>query len=74
MLSELASCSMALLVSNAECERGVSPLKRTKTTLRNQLSTKNIDAILQITLNGRVVNISTLPRLLTSGEDIKIVI
>ena len=52
LLAELASCTLSLPVSNAECERGFSALKRTKTTLRNRLSTKSLDAILHITLNG----------------------
>ena len=52
LLAELASCALSLPVSNAECERGFSALKRTKTTLRNRLTTKSLDALLHITLNG----------------------
>ena len=52
LLAELASCALSLPVSNAECERGFSALKRTKTILRNRLSTKSLNAILHITLNG----------------------
>lgn len=52
LLSRLASYALALPVSNAECERGFSAMKRTKTTLRNRLSTKSLDALLHITLNG----------------------
>ena len=52
LLAELASCALSLPVSNAECERGFSALKRTKTTLRNRLATKSVDTILHITLTG----------------------
>ena len=52
LLSELASCALSLPVSNAECERGFSALKRTKSTLHNRLTTKSMDAILHIVLNG----------------------
>ena len=52
LLSKLAGCALSLPVSNAECERGFSAMKHTKTTLRNRLATRSIDALLHISLNG----------------------
>ena len=48
LLSKLA---VALPLSNAECER-FQCNKHTKTTLRNSLATRSINALLHISLNG----------------------
>ncbi|XP_078368574.1 uncharacterized protein LOC144652439 [Oculina patagonica] len=52
LLSRLAEVGLALPVSNAWPERGVSCLKRLKTRLRSRLSQKMLNSLMMISING----------------------
>ncbi|KAK3712177.1 hypothetical protein QZH41_005804 [Actinostola sp. cb2023] len=51
-LSHLAEVGLALPVSNAWPERGVSCLKRLKTRLRSRMSQKMLNSLMMISING----------------------
>ena len=49
---ELAKLAHIGLVIPATCERGFSAMKRIKTELRNRLTTKVLDCLMQISIDG----------------------
>ena len=51
-LLKLFDWLLAIPLSNAEAERDFSKLKIIKTRLRNQLGTRNLNNLLQISING----------------------
>ena len=51
-LSTSASLALILPVSTADCERAFSAMKRVKTELQNHMSTKALNPLLQIHIEG----------------------
>ena len=51
-LSTLASRALIHPVTTADCERAFSTMKRMKTELRNCMSTKTLNQLLQICIEG----------------------
>ena len=53
-MAKFIACAMVLPVSTADCERAFSAMSRTKTDLRNRLSTRTLDHLMRISIEGPV--------------------
>ena len=51
-LAKLATIALLLPMSSVDCERGFSALSRVKTDLRNRLSSRTLNDLLMITIEG----------------------
>ena len=51
-LSKLAHIGLVIPISTATCERGFSAMKRIKTDLRNRLTTRVLDCLMGISIDG----------------------
>ncbi|KAK3107222.1 hypothetical protein FSP39_009772 [Pinctada imbricata] len=52
LLSKVAEIILSMPISNAWPERGASAVKRIKTRLRNRLSNKMLETVMQVNING----------------------
>ena len=53
-MAKFIACAMVLPVSTADCECAFSAMSRTKTDLRNRLSTRTLDHLMRISIEGPV--------------------
>ena len=51
-LAKLANIGLVIPISTATCERGFSAMKRIKTELRNTLTTRVLDCLIRISIDG----------------------
>ena len=51
-LAKLANIGLVIPISTATCERGFSAMKHIKTELRNRLTTKVLDCLMRISIDG----------------------
>ena len=52
MLGQLLAISLTLPVSTADCERGFSEMKITKTELRNRMKKETLVSLMRICIEG----------------------